>query len=234
LPRRLTLVIPSLATFSSLIFGVLAIMVLADGNFLLAAILILLGSILDVLDGQLAVRLNALSDIGKELDSLADMITFGVAPTLLVYHLLLLVGVDQFVAMVVSMGFVIGGAYRLARFNTRPGERGGYFKGLPIPMASALVIAGSFWQHWVVNIWWTVLVISASYLMVSPFPYPKSTRVLSLPGWFWGLMVLLVGISWVVVGWQGVPFAFFLLYAITGPLLLIFKSTYKRLRRNEK
>jgi phosphatidylserine synthase len=96
------------------------------------------------------------------------------------------------------------------------------------------VIAGSFWQHWVVNIWWTVLVISASYLMVSPFPYPKSTRVLSLPGWFWGLMVLLVGISWVVVGWQGVPFAFFLLYAITGPLLLIFKSTYKRLRRNEK
>lgn len=234
MPRRLTLVIPSLATFSSLIFGVLAIMVLADGNFLLAAILILLGSILDVLDGQLAVRLNALSDIGKELDSLADMITFGVAPTLLVYHLLLLVGVDQFVAIVVSMGFVIGGAYRLARFNTRPGERGGYFKGLPIPMASALVIAGSFWQHWQVNVWWTVLVISASYLMVSPFPYPKSTRVLSLPGWFWGLMVLLVGVSWLTVGWQGVPFAFFLLYAITGPLLLIFKSTYKRLRRNEK
>lgn len=233
MPRRLTLVIPSLATFSSLIFGVLAIMVLAEGNFLLAAILILLGSILDVLDGQLAVRLNALSDIGKELDSLADMITFGVAPTLLVYHLLLLVGVDQFVAMVVSMGFVIGGAYRLARFNTRPGDRGGYFKGLPIPMASALVIAGSFWQHWVVNVWWTVLVISASYLMVSPFPYPKSTRVLSLPGWFWGLMVLLVGVSWLTVGWQGVPFSLFLLYAITGPLLLIFKSTYKRLRRNQ-
>ncbi|GAB4433682.1 MAG: CDP-diacylglycerol--serine O-phosphatidyltransferase [Anaerolineae bacterium] len=234
MPRRLTLVIPSLATFSSLIFGVLAIMVLADGNFLLAAMLILLGSILDVLDGQLAARLNAISDIGKELDSLADMITFGVAPTLLVYHLLLLVGVDQFVAMVISMGFVIGGAYRLARFNTRPGDRGGYFKGLPIPMASALVIAGSFWQHWQVNIWWTVLVISASYLMVSPFPYPKSTRVLSLPGWFWGLMVLLVGISWAIVGWQGVPFGLFLMYAAIGPLLLIFKSTYKRLRRNEE
>lgn len=234
MPRKLTLVLPSIATFSSLICGVLAIMVLADNQFLLAALLIILGTILDVLDGQLAVRLNAVSDIGKELDSLADVITFGVAPTMLIYHLLLLVGVDQQVAIVTSLAFVVAGAYRLARFNTRPSDRGGYFKGLPIPMGSALLITASFWQHWVINIWWTVAVISVSYLMISPFPYPKSTRVLSLPPLFWGAMVVLTAVCWLFAGWSAVPFSLFLLYALTGPFLLIFKSTYKRLRRAEQ
>lgn len=234
LPRRLTVVLPSVATFSSLIFGVMAIMVLADGQqFLLAALLILLGSILDVLDGQLAVRLDAVTDMGKELDSLADVITFGVAPTMLVYHLLLLVGVDRYVAIVTSLAFVVAGAYRLARFNTRPGSRTGYFKGLPIPMASVLLITASFWQHWVVNIWWTFAVISVSYLMVSPFPYPKSTRVLSLPIGFWVGLIMLATICWLAAGWTAVPFSLFLLYALTGPILLAFKSTYKRLRRAE-
>jgi CDP-diacylglycerol--serine O-phosphatidyltransferase len=222
------------ATISSLVCGVLAIMVLADGRFFLAAMLILIGSILDVMDGQLAVRLNAVSDIGKELDSLADVVTFGVAPTLLVYHLMLRVGVAPAVATLSSMAFVIGGAYRLARFNTRPSERGGYFKGLPIPMASALLITASFWQHWVINIWWTMAVVSVSYLMVSPFPYPKSTRVLSLPLPFWLGLVGLAAFCWILAGWQAVPFSLFLLYAITGPMLLIFKSTYKRLRRTER
>lgn len=235
MPRRITLVMPSVATFSSLIFGVLAIMVLANGqNFLLAALLILLGSILDVLDGQLAARLDAITDIGKELDSLADVITFGVAPTMLVYHLLLIVGVDVYVAMSTSLAFVVAGAYRLARFNTRPGNRSGYFKGLPIPMASVLLITASFWQHWVINVWWTFAVISVSYLMISPFPYPKSTRVLSLPWGFWVGLVVLAAVCWLGIGWTAVPFSLLLLYALTGPSLLLFKSTYKRLRRAEQ
>jgi len=235
LSRKLTFVLPSVATFSSLMCGVLAIMVLSDGyNFLLTALLILLGSILDVLDGQLAVRLNAETAMGKELDSLADVITFGVAPTMLVYRLLLIVGVDRYVAIFTSLAFVMAGAYRLARFNTRPSDRRGYFKGLPIPMASALLITASFWQHWVINIWWTVAVISVSYLMVSPFPYPKSTRVLALPPAFWGGLIVLVAVCWLVAGWTAVPYSLFLLYSLTGPLLLIFKSTYKRLRRAEQ
>lgn len=234
MPRRLAVIIPSVATISSLVCGVLAIILLAQGQFLLASILILAGSILDVMDGQLAVRLNAISDIGKELDSLADMVTFGVAPTLLAYYLMLDAGVAPAVAIISSMAFVIGGAYRLARFNTRPSDRGGYFKGLPIPMAGALLLTASFWQHWVVNIWWTVAVVSVSYLMVSPFPYPKSTRVLSLPWPFWLGLAGLAALCWLAAGWQAIPFSLFLLYALTGPMLLIFKSTYKKLRRTER
>ena len=229
MPRQLVIMIPSVATISSLICGVLAIMVLADNNFLLAALLILLGSILDVLDGQLAARLDAISDIGKELDSLADMVTCGVAPTILIYHLLLIVGVDTFVAMSTSLAFVVAGAYRLARFNTMPSDRGGFFRGLPIPMASVLLITASFWQHWVVNIWWTVAVVSVSYLMISPFPYPKSTRVLNLPPLVWAGLAIIAVTCWLVAGWQAVPFSLFLLYALTGPTLYLFSTARNKL-----
>ncbi len=231
MPRQLTLIIPSTATFGSLMLGVLAIMVLADNNFLIAAILITLGSILDVLDGQLAVRLDAVSDIGKELDSLADVVTFGVAPTILIYHLLLIVGVDRPIAAITSLAFVVAGAFRLARFNTTPSNRSAFFKGMPIPMASVLLITASFWQHWVVNIWWTVAVITVSYLMISPFPYPKSKHVLALPPVAWAGMAIIMMTCWLAAGWQAVPFGIFLLYALSGPALSVFTVTRQRLSR---
>ncbi len=224
MPGKLTSIIPSAATVTSLVFGVLAIMLLADGDFLLAAILILLGAILDVLDGHLAVRLNAVSAIGKELDSLADVVTFGVAPTMLVYHLLLSVGVNQYLAIFSSLTFVIAGAYRLARFNVRAAGRMSYFQGLPIPMAAGLLITGSFWRHWALNVWWTTAVVLVSYLLVSPFPYPKSSRVFSLSPVFFGILLGLAIICWLAAGWRAVPFSFFLLYALVGPLHFVFNK----------
>jgi len=229
LPRQLSVVLPSLATLSSLVFGVLAIMVLADGEFFLAAMLIMLGSILDVLDGQLAARLDAVSDLGKELDSLADVVTFGVAPTILIYHLLLIEGVDRHIAILSSLAFVMAGAFRLARFNTMPSDRNAAFKGMPIPMGSALLITASFWQHWVINIWWTAAVVTVSFLMISAFPYPKSKQVLALPPLAWG-SVALFGLScWLIAGWQAVPFSLFFLYGLSGPLLSVYRSARRRL-----
>ncbi|OQY44519.1 MAG: CDP-diacylglycerol--serine O-phosphatidyltransferase, partial [Anaerolineaceae bacterium 4572_78] len=176
--KHLTVIIPSTATISSLMLGILAIIVLSDtdlesSRFFIAGSLIILGSILDVLDGQLAKRLNSVSNMGKELDSLADMVTFGVAPTILLYHLLLVVGVAKHIAILASLAFVLAGALRLARFNTLPSDRSAYFEGMPIPMASLLLITGSFWQHWIINIWWTVVILVVSYLMISPFRYVK-------------------------------------------------------------
>jgi CDP-diacylglycerol--serine O-phosphatidyltransferase len=229
LPRRLTLILPSTATLISLMLGVTAIMVLADGNFLLAALLITLGSILDVLDGQLAARLDAISAIGKELDSLADVVTFGVAPTILVYHLLLIVGVDKNVAILTSLAFVVAGAFRLARFNTMPSDRNAYFKGMPIPMASVLLITASFWQHWIINIWWTLAVVTVSYLMISPFAYPKSKHVLKLPPLAWVAMAAVALLCWLLAGWQAVPFGLMLVYACSGPFISLYRSTPPRL-----
>ena len=229
MPRQFTIILPSAATISSLIFGILAIITLAEGNFLLAASLITLGSILDVLDGQLAARLDAISDIGKELDTLADVVTFGVAPTLLLYHMLLSVEVDKYIATLISLTFILAGAFRLARFNTMLSDRNAYFKGMPIPMASILLITASFWQHWVINIWWTVAVITVSYLMVSPFPYLKSKHVLAFSPIVWTGVLVVMLTCWLAAGWQVVPFSVFLLYACSGPVRFVYLAIRRRL-----
>jgi CDP-diacylglycerol--serine O-phosphatidyltransferase len=225
--------LPSIATGSSLMMGVLAIIVVSENNFLLAALLITLGSILDVLDGQLAVRFNAVSEIGKQLDSLADVVTFGVAPTIMLYHLLLVVGVAMPIAILSSLSFVLAGAYRLARFNTLPANRLSYFKGMPIPMACVLLITASFWQHWVINIWWAVVILTVSYLMVSNFPYPKITHLTSCPPFLWVGLFMAVIACWLIGGWQAVPFGIMLIYAVSGPALLIYRATRLRLVRGK-
>lgn len=232
MPRRVTLILPCIATIGSLMLGVLAIMVLSDDKFLLAALLITLGSILDVLDGQLAVRLEAISDMGKELDSLADVVTFGVAPTILLYHLLLIVGVAMHIAILASLVFVLAGAYRLARFNTLPSDRQAYFKGMPIPMACILLITGSFWQHWVINIWWTVAIVMVSYLMISTFPYPKLAHLSDFPPIAWAGLIAVTLICWLLAGWEAVPFGLFMLYALSGPVRSLYFLT-RRLRLSQ-
>lgn len=223
-------VVPCTATLTSLMLGVLAVMVLQQDHFALAAILIFTGSILDTLDGSLAARLGATSEIGKQLDSLADMVTFGVAPTILIYNLLLRVGVDLPFAILTSLVFVVAGAYRLARYNTLPSDRSAYFKGLPIPAASILLISGSFWQHWVVQLWWTVVVVLVSYLMVSVYPYPKLKHIVSFPPVVVAGATLLSFTCWITAGWEAVPFGCFLMYALSGPFLYIQSMVLNRLR----
>jgi len=74
-------------------------------------------------------------------------------------------------------------------------------------------------------------VVTVSYLMISPFPYPKSTRVLHLPPLFWAGMGLVMATCWAIAGWQAVPFSIFLLYALSGPALALYNSTRRRLRQ---
>jgi CDP-diacylglycerol--serine O-phosphatidyltransferase len=226
--------VPSVATISSLLLGVLAIMVLFDDRFFLAGILITLGSILDILDGQLAFRLDAISHIGKELDSLADVVTFGVAPTIMIFRLMVYVGVATPVAMLSSLVFVLGGAYRLARYNTLPSDRRAYFKGLPIPAACLILVTGSFWQHWVINIWWTVFVVAVSYLMVSNFPYPKNIHVIKAPPLLLASITVVV-LGWGILagGWQAMPFGVFILYGISGPVIFVYRFARRRQRLSE-
>jgi CDP-diacylglycerol--serine O-phosphatidyltransferase len=221
--------VPSVATISSLLLGVLAIMVLFDDRFFLAGLLIFLASILDVLDGQLAFRLDAMSHLGKELDSLADMVTFGVAPTIMIYRLMVYVGVANHVAIVSSLLFVLAGAYRLARFNTISSDRRAYFKGLPIPAACLILITGSFWQHWVINIWWAVVVAVVSYLMVSAFPYPKNIHVIKAPPLLLaGIAIVVVGWGILAGGWPAIPFGIFALYGISGPVVFFYRLARHR------
>lgn len=231
LSRKLCYVIPNAATMSSLVLGIAAIMLLDEQHFVMAALFILIGAILDVMDGQLAARLNAMTDIGKQLDSLADMITFGVAPTMLVYHLMLMVGVLEPIAVASSLTFAMAGAFRLARFNTLPSNRAAYFIGMPIPLASLILITGSFWRHWTLNIWWAAIVIVVSYLMVSPFPYPKLKHVTAIPRLLWFLLLIFALAGWLWGGWQLVPFSLLVVYAISGPLFAYIAPAQRLMER---
>jgi len=231
LPGKAVAVLPSAATLSSLMLGVLAIIAVNDQQYPLAAGLIVSGAMLDMADGQLAMRLGAISHIGKELDSLADMVTFGVAPGMLTYHLLLDAGVALPLAILVSLVFVAAGGFRLARFNTLPSDRSAYCKGMTIPTASLLVLSGSFWQHWTIGPWWPAAVVAVSCLMVSSLPYPKPRHLMRLPRGSWAVPLIVAWLCGLTVGWQAVPFGLCSLYALSGPALWLYAAVRRRLGR---
>lgn len=231
MPGKAVAVLPNATTLSSLTLGMLAIVAVNDQQYPLAAALIVSGALLDMADGQLALRLGAISHLGKELDSLADMVTFGVAPGILTYHLLLDAGVVWPLAILVSLVFVAAGGFRLARFNTLPSDRSGYCKGMTIPTASLFVLSGSFWQQWTIEPWWPAAVVAVSCLMVSSLPYPKPRHFLKLPRLSRAGLLMVAWACWVAMGWQAVPFGLCSLYALSGPVLWFCTTFRCRVRR---
>lgn len=139
--------IPNLVTLLNLICGSIAIFMAFSGEMILASWFIILAAILDFCDGLVARLLNARSDIGAQLDSLADVISFGLAPSAIMYQLILQspaipscnIGSMPLLPFA-SLIMVAGGAYRLAKFNTDPGQET-EFKGLPIPATGLFVAA---------------------------------------------------------------------------------------------
>jgi len=163
--------IPSVFTLANLLLGILSLVLTMEEEYLIAASLILLSMILDAMDGRLARRLNAASPFGKELDSLADLVSFGVAPAILVYAMFMKnLGPA---GLVISIAFALCGAIRLARFNVL--NISAYFVGVPITAAGslmALVVLIGFRVRIPEPIF-PVLMIILSFLMVSNIKVPK-------------------------------------------------------------
>jgi CDP-diacylglycerol---serine O-phosphatidyltransferase len=136
--RRGVAILPSLFTTGNLFAGFWAVIKSIHGEFSDAAVLIGCAIVLDLLDGRIARLTNTTSEFGGELDSLADVISFGVAPAVLAYTW----GFSSLprVGWLAAFLFVVCGALRLARFNVqRHVVDGRYFVGLPIPAAAAQV-----------------------------------------------------------------------------------------------
>lgn len=142
-PRRRIppIAVPSFFTLMNLFSGFLSIVQVAEGRFAYAGWLIVLAAFFDVLDGMMARLTNSHSPFGVELDSLSDVVSFGVAPSFLVYFF----GLREFGALglIVSALPAICGAVRLARFNVTfgGGEKKDYFVGLPIPGMAIIIVA---------------------------------------------------------------------------------------------
>jgi CDP-diacylglycerol---serine O-phosphatidyltransferase len=196
--------IPNIFTLLNLFFGCLAIVFILqnglvptnneEGDVLLlipekiywASAFIGIAAIIDFLDGFVARLLKASSEMGKQLDSLADVVSFGVAPAMIIYQFLRLSlaqqpdGIDASFAWLLP-AFIVpcAGAYRLARFNIDTEQSHG-FKGVPIPAAGLLIAAfpliywysnSTFAIGLLLNQWfWYAVIAIISYLMVSTLP----------------------------------------------------------------
>lgn len=166
--------VPNFFTFCNLSFGMLSILFTLAGNTKTAAIMILVAALIDRYDGRIARLVNASSPLGKELDSLADLISFGAAPSILSWATFLMsFNVLGYIILII---FPIAGAYRLARFNVS--NCTDTFTGVPITIAGfflaiinlILILFSSIPFNGIIGV---ILMLLLSYLMVSTFKFKK-------------------------------------------------------------
>lgn len=160
--KQIVKVIPNLFTIGNLLCGVLSITFNMRGFYVIAAIFIFLSAFLDLFDGRIARKLKVNSEFGVELDSLADIVSFGVAPALLFHS----IAAPSILTSLVFILFPTMGALRLAKFSVKPTI--GYFNGLPIPAAGLPIAGMSLFSY--SNAWVTLLL---ALLMVSPIRVKK-------------------------------------------------------------
>jgi len=176
-------ILPNIITLGNLSLGMIAILLVANSSpkndlLVIASFLVMFAALTDRLDGQVARRLNAVSDLGKELDSLADLVSFGIAPIVIAWKMCLMsLGP---VGAIICVIYPLAGAYRLARFNTSDFDN--VFMGIPITIAGALMslinlinlfsmIKGRF--HFAYTIITAIATLLISFLMVSKIKIDK-------------------------------------------------------------
>lgn len=164
-------VIPNLFTFANLSFGMLSIMFTFTENKKLAVIMILSAAFVDRYDGKIARMISAESPIGKELDSLADLVSFGAAPAILSWVVFL--QPYRLLGYLITILFPIAGAFRLARFNIAKTKN--MFSGVPITIAGSvlaldILVTLLYIPHNIVSVF---LMILLSYLMISNIKIKK-------------------------------------------------------------
>lgn len=248
--------IPNLFTLLNLVFGCLAIIsILQNGivlhyddegtqlvavseNLRLASVFIAAAAVIDFLDGFVARLLNASSELGRQLDSLADVVSFGVAPSMILYQLLRMSWVADEDGINIHMTWLlpsllvaVAAAYRLGKFNIDEKQKFG-FRGMPTPAVGLLVASFPmiYWgnsftgiQLLLINKWVLYsMIIFLSWIMVSNLPmlamkFKNFSFKSNLPRY---LLFIIGIISIVLLGWLSVP-VIFLAYII---LSLVFKN----------
>ncbi|WP_417680935.1 CDP-diacylglycerol--serine O-phosphatidyltransferase [Pseudidiomarina aquimaris] len=219
--------LPNLLTTAGLFSGFFAIVASMNNQFESAAVAIFIAMVFDGLDGRVARMTNTQSDFGAEYDSMADIVSFGMAPALVMYNWALS-DLGKF-GWLAAFIFVAGGALRLARFNTNLGSSDKrFFQGLAIPSAAAIV-SGLVWvgsKYEVdpssISYLAAIITICAGLLMVSNFRY-HSFKDVDWRGRVPFVVILAVVLAFVVVATEPslVLFSIFFLYALSGPILTV-------------
>ena len=225
--RRGIFLIPSLFTLANLFCGFYSIVLSVDASFHRAAFFLFVAIFFDALDGKVARLTHTTSDFGVELDSLCDVISFGVAPAVLAYTWALR-GTGR-AGWLVAFIYVVSGASRLARFNVQTSSLSSSdFVGLPIPAGAAVITTLAFAsveppRNEVMSLLVLALMVAVAVLQVSTIRYPSFKHI----EWTHGLHYrIIVGIAAVMafIAYHP-PLALLLLamiYLLSGPIGRIF------------
>ena len=241
IPSRGIYLLPSILTTFGMFAGFYSIIASINGDFTLAAISIMVAMLWDALDGRVARLTNTQSDFGAQYDSLADLVSFGVAPALLVYEWSLsdLGRIGWLAAFI----FLACAALRLARFNTQIGTSDKrYFQGLPSP-AAAGVIASMIWLRFWKFEYFDFGIVSLSYyvgvgitivcalLMVSNVRYYSFKELDSKKASFRFLLAIVLSLIVLLSKPNIFLFTGFFVYMLSGPFITI---TGLNKKRNQK
>jgi len=230
-------IIPNLFTLGNLVSGFYATILALRGDFTQAAMFIILAAVLDSLDGRIARLTNSTSRFGVEFDSLADLVSFGMAPALMLYVFAL----EDFgrIGWLSAMLLPVCGALRLARFNVETinkKSKSSTFTGLPIPAAALTVTAYILAAHlygWPAHkLILPFLVVAISYLMVSNIPYASMKGInLGMKESFRLLVIAALAIFILMMYPYLILFISTLSYVLSGPLTALYlhrKQFYAR------
>ena len=231
-------IIPSLLTAANLFCGFYSIVSVLNSDYITAAIAILVAMLFDGFDGKIARLTNSTSRFGVEFDSLSDLVSFGVAPGLLIYTWALN-GYGKIGWLAVFL-FVVCGAMRLARFNVQTSVSDNkFFMGLPIPAAAGLVATTVIFDNHILEmgkevrpIVVLVMTYQLAYLMVSTIKYRSFKDVhlgerKPLSALVAAVLLLIV----IVAQPQIMLFVLFVLYASSGPVERLFVPVRRLVKR---
>ena len=237
--KRGVYIIPSLFTTGNLICGFFSLISTFNGEYFQAALFIIFANILDGLDGLVARVTKTTSQFGVELDSLADLVSFGLAPAVLVYYWALVPwGTWGWLAACL---YAVCGALRLARFNVQvKNVEKSHFVGLPIPAAAEMIVATIVMYYFLggegaahKQIILLLVIYALGALMVSNiryFSFKQFALKRKYPDWL--LLSAILFIIVCIAAPEIMSFSCFLLYTLSGPLLWLL--TYYKRRREKR
>ena len=216
--------IPNALTAMNLVFGVFAVLTVFHGDFTFAAYFVVAALAADSLDGRAARYFGVSGEFGKELDSLCDLGSFGVAPAAMAYMFAL----KDFgwIGYAVAAFFACCGAFRLARFNVNVSTVKGYFMGLPIPCGGALVATVTMIPQLLPGWLFVGFVVFVGFLMVSKVKYPDfkghGEKIKRAPVII-TLMIVIAMVYYFPQSWLFAPFFTFMLFGLINSLFAISK-----------
>ena len=248
--RKGIYIIPSLFTCGNMSFGILSIFSSVEGHFIPAAWFLIGALACDIIDGRIARMTNTTSDFGMQLDTLSDLVSFGIAPAIMMYMLVL--NTMGNIGVAIAVLFVLCSALRLARFNVlaQSGEVHKHFVGLPTPASAGVLISFVLSYQllgpaeYALNFktipalmelmpsFFTampIVIVVLSFLMVSNIPYMsfkklKLTRIRTIE--LFAIVIVLIIL--VVIFPQNTIFIIFSVYAASGLLFYIPRIILKR------